>query len=109
MELIVDLLVTVLELMTIKFLQKLSRVYLPAAFYFTSVLLIPGLTSGRIAVEYPRNSMNIAWGRRKWIDKSPQGKTTLSPALGELAGLVFWVAAAGLALLLYRPLLHLTR
>ena len=67
MELVIDLIVMALEFIwaMMKFLQKLSRVYLPTAFYFTSVMLIPTLTSGRIAVEYPRNSTNVAWGWRK--------------------------------------------
>jgi hypothetical protein len=49
--------------------------------------------------------MNIAWSWRKWIDQSPQGKTILSPSLGELAGMVLAVVA--LALLLCGPLLRL--
>ena len=111
MELVLDLIVLMLELVwaTVKFLQKLSRVYLPTAFYFTSVILFPTLTLSRIAIEYPRNSMNVARGWQKWNEKSPQGKTILSPGLGELAGLLFWITVAVLALLLYRPLLHLMR
>ena len=53
--------------------------------------------------------MNVAWGWRKWIDKSPQGRITLSPGLGERAGLLLWIVAAALALLLYRLFLQLTR
>ena len=102
MDIVVDLIVLAVELIwaVLKFLQTLCRVYLPAAFYLTSVMLLPWLTSGKVAVEHPRGAMNIAWGWRKWIDRSPEGKTILSPGLGELAGLVFWMAVAVFALLL---------
>jgi hypothetical protein len=111
MELVFDLIALVVELVwaTVKFLQKLSRVYLPTVFYLTSVALIPALTLDKIVVEFPRKSTNVAWGWRKWIDKSPQGRITLSPGLGELAGLLLWIVAAALALLLYRLFFQLTR
>jgi hypothetical protein len=54
MEIVVDLIAFVVELIwaLLKFVQKLSRVYPPAAFYLTSVMLLPWLTSGKVAVEH---------------------------------------------------------
>jgi hypothetical protein len=62
-DLIADLITMVFELVwrAINLLLKLSRVYLPAVFYYTSVVLIPTLTLRKIAVESPRNSTNVTW------------------------------------------------
>ena len=57
MELVFDLIALVVELVwaTVKFLQKLSRVYLPTVFYLTSVALIPALTLDKIVAKSPES------------------------------------------------------
>jgi hypothetical protein len=94
----IELLFGLLEM----FLELFWGFFLPVICYFTAVLLVPAATFGKIAVEYPKNSAKLHWSWRNWIGISPQGKTILSPALGAIIGLTFWIFAAALAILSYR-------
>jgi hypothetical protein len=75
--------------------------FLPALCYITAVVLIFSASFGRVAVEFPRNSAKLPWSWRNWIGKSPQGRTILSPALGTIIGLLFWIFAVGLTVVFY--------
>ena len=82
---VIDLFFCVLELIWL----SLTKV-LPATFYFTSIVLVPAATFGRVVVAYPKTADEPY---RSW-QKSPQGRIVLSPVLGNAFGFSFWVIVA---------------
>jgi hypothetical protein len=64
----------------------------PAICYFTSIVIVPATTFGRVFVAYPKDT---AKPFRSW-QKSPQGRIILSPVLANVFGFSFWVIVAAL-------------
>jgi hypothetical protein len=93
---LVDLMIGLLELLLVVLFE-----FLPALCYFTAVILVPATTFGKIAVQYPKNPAKPRWRWQNSIGGYLQGRTILSPALGAIIGLAFWIVAATLAILLH--------
>ena len=98
-ETVVHLIVGLLELLFVVVWE-----WLPVVCYVTAVLLVPAVTLGKIAVRFPRNTEQSVRLRHKGIDRTPEGKIILSPALGSIIGFALWTLALTVAFVLrYSP------
>jgi hypothetical protein len=86
--LIVDLIIVVIDVLC---------GLLPAICYLTAVVVVPAITIGRVAVEFPKSFTRSYPSRRT----SPDGRTILSPALGAIIGFSFWGAVIALAIIVH--------
>src|SRR4051812_22938135 len=74
---------------------------LPTVFYFTSLALVFVASFGRVAVEFPKDLTSIGWTGHLRIVRSPQGRTTLSPALGVIIGFIIWAIILSASIIYY--------
>jgi hypothetical protein len=74
---------------------------LPTLCYFTALALVFTATLGRVVVEFPKNLTKVGWTGELRIVRSPQGRTTLSPALGVIIGFMIWAIIASASIILY--------
>jgi len=80
-----DLIVGIIELA-----YRVVWEILPTVCFFTGLALVFAATRGRVAVEFPKKLTKVGWTGQLRIVRSPQGRTTLSPALGVIIGFVIW-------------------
>lgn len=91
--LLVELLFYILELIWLA-----ATKFLPAVFYFTSIVLVPAATLGKVVVPYPRKADKPY---RSW-QRSPRGRLVLSPVLGTVFGFSFWAIVAVLVIITHQ-------
>jgi hypothetical protein len=74
---------------------------LPTVFYFTGLVMVFAATGGRIAVEFPKKLTKIGWTGDLRVLRSPDGRTTLSSALGVIIGFVVWAIIVSAWMIFY--------
>jgi len=74
---------------------------LPAVFFFTALALVFVVTFGRVAVEFPNDLAEVGWTGGLSIARSPQGRITLSPALGVVIGFITWAILVSACVFFY--------
>jgi hypothetical protein len=87
-----------LAVLTVELLWWLCGEVIPAACYFTGVLLVSAATFGRVLVQFPRKPETPY---RSWR-KSTDGKTILSPKLGTVIGFSFWVIVVSATIITFQ-------
>lgn len=91
-----DLIAGILELVFWVIMETL-----PTVCYFTALVLVFAATFGRVAVELPKNLTRVGWTGEIRIVRSPQGRTTLSPALGVIIGFIIWAIIVSASIIFY--------
>lgn len=85
----------------LEFAFRLVSEILPTVCYFTGLALVFAATLGRVSVEFPKNLTRVGWTGELRIARSPQGRTTLSPALGVIIGFIIWAIIVSASIVFY--------